>query len=154
MKADFARTLAAEILAVQEFVALLKEEKEVLSGSRLEALDRIVAEKSRLAGKLEAIGKQRQAWLLHAGIEEKNDAIEQWLASLGDPRLLQGWKKLHALAQEAKALNELNGQCITLLAHNNQQLLDTLTGRAGKGIFYGPDGRTSGTGSFRIVDAV
>ncbi|MDR2166000.1 MAG: flagellar protein FlgN [Zoogloeaceae bacterium] len=148
---SLAQILAAEIVAVQRFVALLNEEKTVLSSASLEGLARVVAEKGRLAEELESIGRQRQDCLERLGIAEDGKTVECRLAEAPDTRMLEDWKKLQQLAREARELNELNGRCIALLARNNKELLDTL---AGRDAFYGPDGQTAGKSGLRIIDSV
>jgi flagella synthesis protein FlgN len=148
MSTSFAQILTLEIGAVQRFVSLLNEEKAALSRGRLEDLELIVAEKEQLAEDLERIGKEREACLEQAGIDRSEKAISDWLAQQPDVRAAQCWQKLQTLAREARTLNELNGQCIMLLARNNKQILDALTGKAGKSDdLYGSDGRSVGGGA-------
>lgn len=154
MSAPFEQILAAEIAVVQRFITLLGEEKAALSSGTLEGLERIVAEKTRLSGELDGVGKARETYFAEIGIGNDGNAIADWLDKAPDVRITQGWQKLQALAREAKALNELNGQCIALLARNNKQILDTLTGKTGRNNLYGPDGQPSSGSGFRIVDAV
>ncbi|WP_303785414.1 flagella synthesis protein FlgN [Azovibrio restrictus] len=154
MSSTFAQLLAAEISAVQRFVALLKEEEKILRGNQLDALEKLMAEKDRLIEELSRIGEARQGWFAAAGITENRESIEKWLQTQSNPRLSQAWQALQRLAREAKALNELNGQCIALLSHNNRKLLETLRSpRADVGV-YGPDGQTSLGPASRISDSV
>lgn len=154
MSSTFPQLLAAEIAAVRRFIVLLKEEQEVLRGNQLDALEKLMAEKDRLIEELSRIGEARQGWFAAAGITENRENIEKWLQSQGNPRLSQAWQALQQLAREAKALNELNGQCIALLSHNNRKRLETLRSpRMGAGV-YGPDGQTRLGPASRISDSV
>lgn len=154
MTNTFPQLLAAEIGAVQRFITLLKAEQEILRGNQLDALEKLMQEKGKLVEELGRIGEARQRWFAAAGIAENRENIEKWLQAQGNPRLSQAWQALQQLAREAKSLNELNGQCIALLSHNNRKLLETLRApRAGVGV-YGPDGQTSLGPASRISDSV
>lgn len=150
----FNQILATELEAVQRFVGLLKREQEILKNVTLDNLDELTAEKSRLIEELNSIGQQRNACMTQLGITENRDSIEAWLKQQKNPQLSLAWKNLTLLAQEAKILNELNGQCIALLARNNRQLLDTVTGQKARQILYGPDGQASNESGSRISDSV
>ncbi|MCX8145583.1 MAG: flagellar protein FlgN [Azovibrio sp.] len=154
MAQSLAQLLAAEIGAVQRFIALLKEEQEALRASRLEALENLTETKRGLVDELSRLGAARQDCFAAAGSAADRDGIERWLRTHPDPRLLPAWQALQQLAQEAKTLNELNGRIIAILAHNNRKLLETLRApRAGIGV-YGPDGQTSAGPASRISDSV
>lgn len=150
----FHQILSTELEAVQRFVGLLKREQEILKSTTLENLDELTAEKSRLIEELTNIGQQRNASLVQLGVPENRESIEVWLKQQKNPGLSLAWKNLTLLAQEAKILNELNGQCIALLARNNRQLLDTVTGQQARQILYGPDGQPSNESGSRISDSV
>lgn len=150
----FNQILATELEAVQRFVGLLKREQEILKNVTLDNLDELTAEKSLLIEELNSIGQQRNACMTQLGITENRDSIEAWLKQQKNPQLSLAWKNLTLLAQEAKILNELNGQCIALLARNNRQLLDTVTGQKARQILYGPDGQASNESGSRISDSV
>lgn len=154
MSATFPQLLAAEIAAVQRFVALLGEEQRVLSSGQVDVLAGIIEAKGKLVEELTNLGQQRHECLVQLGVAENGKAVERWLQGQQNPRLLQGWKALQGLAREAKSLNEMNGQCIALLARNNKQLLDAITGQQARGTFYGPDGQTASGSGFRISDSV
>jgi flagellar biosynthesis/type III secretory pathway chaperone len=153
---DFAQALASEIAVVKQFIALLQEEQRQLREKQIEALENTSAAKSALAGELEKIGAARNAHLAELGLDAQTDgkAVEAWIGKQNNPRLEQAWRDLQSLARDAKALNELNGQCIVLLARNNREQLDALTGRQANGMFYRSDGQTTSSGSFRISDSV
>lgn len=150
----FHQLLSTELEAVQRFVGLLKREQEILKSTTLENLDELTAEKARLVDELTSIGQQRNACLAQLGVPESRNSIETWLKQQKNPGLSLAWKNLTHLAQEAKVLNELNGQCIALLARNNRQLLDTVTGQKARAILYGPDGQTANESGSRISDSV
>ena len=154
MSTTFPQLLATEIAAVQRFVTLLSEEQLVLRNGQVDALADIIEAKGKLVDELTALGQQRHECLVQLGVAENGEAVERWLQQQQNPRLLQGWKTLQRLAQEAKSLNEMNGRCIALLARNNKQLLDAITGQQARGTFYGPDGQTASGSGVRISDSV
>ena len=154
MAQPFSQLIVTEIVAVQRFVALLKQEQAALRDNQLDVLEKLTEEKGTLLEELSRIGQERHQSLLQHGIAENREGVEQWLQAQQNPKLIQAWKALQQLAREAKTLNELNGQCIALLSNNNRQLLETLTGQHARGTFYGPDGQTSFSSGFRISDSV
>lgn len=154
MPATFPQLIVMEIAAVQRFVTLLGQEQEVLRTGKLEELGRLTEEKGKLVDELTSIGQERDSCLKQLGVTENSEGIESWMHEQQNPKLLQAWKALQSLAREAKALNELNGQCIALLSRNNRQLFDAITGQKARGTFYGPDGQTATSSGFRISDSV
>jgi flagellar biosynthesis/type III secretory pathway chaperone len=155
--ANFAQLLAAEITAVERFVALLQEEQRQLRKNKIDALENTIARKFQFAEELQEIGKARHACLRQLGIDYRDDngqGVENWLIAQGNPRLLLDWHTLQNLARDAKSLNERNGQCIALLSRNTREQLDALTGRQTNGVFYKPDGQAASSGNFRISDSV
>jgi flagella synthesis protein FlgN len=152
---DFTQLLAAEIAAVQRFIALLQEEQRQLRENEIDALENTTSSKLQLAGELEAIGEARRVHLSQLGFsQEDGHSVENWLITQGNPRLLQAWHTLQNLAREAKSLNERNGQCIALLSRNTREQLNALTGQQANGIFYKPDGQAAPGESLRIRDSV
>lgn len=154
MATAFPQLIAAEIMAVQRFVALLKEEQEALRTSQLDTLEQLTQQKGKLLDELSRIAEARHQCFVQLGITENKAGVESWLSNQQNPKLLQAWKVLQQLAREAKSLNELNGQCINLLSQSNRQLLESITGQQGRGTFYGPDGQTALSSGFRISDSV
>lgn len=155
MEATFSRLLAAEIAAVQRFVELLQAEQQVLKDGKVDELGAVTQAKRKLVEELNALGQQRHDFLAESGVSETRSDMESWLLRQQNPKLLQGWRALQQLAREAKSLNELNGQCIALLARNNRELMDAITGQHARGTFYGPDGgQTASRSGYRISDAV
>jgi len=150
----FQQLIASEIAAVQRFVALLKKEHAALRDSQFDVLEKLMEEKGNLIDELSRIGQERHQSLLLLGVAENREGVEQWLRTQQNPKLTEAWQVLQQLAREAKTLNELNGQCITLLSRNNRQRLETITGQHARGTFYGPDGQTSFSSRFRISDSV
>ncbi|MDR1889894.1 MAG: flagellar protein FlgN [Zoogloeaceae bacterium] len=153
---DFAQALASEIVAVRKFIALLQEEQLQLREKQMEALERTCAVKASLAVELEKISATRNACLADMGlnIETSGKTLEAWIGKQNNPRLLQAWHTLQSLARDAKSLNEQNGQCIALLARNNREQFDALTGRQANGMFYSPDGQAASSSASRISDSV
>lgn len=154
MDTAFPQLLAAEIAAVQRFVALLQAEQQILQQGKVDELASLTEAKGQLVDELNTLGQQRHECLSQAGVAETREDIETWLNRQQNPRLVQGWKALQQLARDAKSLNEINGQCIALLARNNRELMDAITGQHARGTLYGPDGQTASRSAYRISDAV
>lgn len=146
--------MAEEITGIRCFLDLLAREQAALKAGQVDSLAELTIEKGRLIDQLTEIGSRHSASLATLGIAENKEGMLHWLRQHPSPRLQQSWEQLQDLAREAREQNEVNGQYIALLSRNNRQLFDAITGRQGKGTFYGPDGLTAGGSTFRISDSV
>ncbi|MCL2075216.1 MAG: flagellar protein FlgN [Betaproteobacteria bacterium] len=153
---DFVRLVAAEAEAVKAFVVLLNEEAKVLRANDVDALGQVTAAKEKLVGELGAIGKKREAFFASMGLTQNAAAVDSWLAGQ-PPRFAEAWRELMRLAEAAKELNLVNGQCIALLSRDTKARLAAITGRE-DGIYTGRASPFASLSSFdtgsRIRDSV
>ena len=140
--APIAATLADELAALREFVALLKLEQATLVEGKADSLTALVDKKSALATRLTDCSQRREAALASLKLPSGRAGMEAWLATAVDGAARGNWQELLPLAAEAKSLNELNGKLIGTRLQHNQQALAALMGATERAMTYGPDGQT------------
>ncbi|MGE5465789.1 MAG: flagella synthesis protein FlgN [Ignavibacteria bacterium] len=148
---SLADLLADETREVGDFIQLLREEQALLASSgNADALLPVVGRKAEAAGRLRAISDRREQYLAARRYPAGRQGMEACLAAAPDGKALQGeWRKLLALAKEARALNETNGKLIVVHYQHNQKALAALMAAADSAMVYGPDGQQTGSGGGR-----
>lgn len=157
---QFARLVAAELELMQAFNRLLLDEQTVLGGVDTDRLSVLADEKTRLAGRLNQLARQRNQLLQHQLGSSTRQAVEGWLlaqetADPADPayvpEIRQQWQTLLSMAAEARAHNETNGRLIALHVQHNQQVLNALLAAGNQtATLYGPDGQKQTPESIRL----
>lgn len=133
--------VAEQSAVVGEFIQVLEDEAQNLLDARSnEQLIDLTERKNAFAARLTELDERRTQCLeaLHfaadlAGIEA---------ACAAHPQLRAPFDTLFALAGQAGALNDQNGQIITTFLANNQRAADTLRGLMGENL-YDARGRLS-----------
>lgn len=142
--------IAAEISALQSFIATLEEEQRLLISGDADAVLPLLEKKTALIAELGNAGQQREAAFQSLGVAISKDAMETWVAGSAADFQTQ-WQTLLELAQTANRINSTNGQLINTRLQYNQQALSILmnaAGNLGDNSTYGPDGhKTTGSGS-------
>lgn len=148
------KLLQSESDLVGRFVALLQDEQDALKTGETAPLTKLAARKSELAERLNELGEQRNLLLQAAGLTVDVEGMRSWLAQSSDNRLAAAaWEKLLKLAAEARELNRLNGQLITLRLSATNRALATLIQQPQGAALYGKDGQTSSLTGSKIIDA-
>ncbi len=147
--------LVEEVAQLRSFLVLLENEQQALVGGDVERLLALATEKSGIFGRLAKLGEARAKTLAAAGLASDREGMQHWLEQhrdLGGAR--RDWQDLLALAKNAHALNQTNGELIaTRLAHN-QQALSALLAAANQASLYGPDGQAHPVGGGRSLGSV
>lgn len=128
--------LAAETQQVNEFIALLEQERDVLSGQDVEPLFALSEQKSRFARQLQQLNDGRTSVLHQAGLPNDKSSIESLIGKDGQ----QIWAAYLAAATQAQQLNKENGAHITARLSQNHQSLAILMAHSDQPTVYGPDG--------------
>ncbi|MRR49979.1 MAG: flagellar protein FlgN [Rhodocyclaceae bacterium] len=132
--------LREEVGVLKDFIALLQKEQRILVSGDPEVLLPLSVEKNALAARLASFANQRALALATAGLTANREGMEQWLKKQpAENRAI--WQAFVALAEEARALNDLNGKLITEKLSHNHQALATLTAASEHAAIYGPDGQ-------------
>lgn len=128
--------LVAETQLVNEFVTLLEQERQILSGLDAEPLFALSEQKSRFARLLQQRTDSRSAVMAQAGL--KNERVD--IESLIGKEDAQIWAAYLDAATRAHKLNQENGTHITERLSHNHQALAVLLAHSDQPTVYGPDG--------------
>lgn len=111
--------IGEERAGLQQFLALLQREEELLVAGQIDALTLLAEEKTSQYRALQRLSDDRTVMFTRAGARVTNENIR--LALGGLPEALANWDKVIAMASEAKERNRVNGQLILERLQNNQQ---------------------------------
>lgn len=151
----FLQAMAAEAVAVQQFVSLLKLEQTSLSNGNVDNLPEFSEQKSKFSVHLNSLAAQRNAALIAQGFAADRAGIEAWCAKHPDDQVSKkAWQKTLSLAGEAKELNRVNGELIQMRLQYISKALEALQSGNKSLELYGPDGQSAPSDSRRIYGAV
>lgn len=135
------RALGEEVTRLEEFIALLRREQELLAHGAAEPLLALIDSKNSLANTLARLAQTRERILAELGLFSGRAGMEAWLGSSGTAADRQAWARLLELAAQARELNATNGKLIGLQMQHNQQALAALMSAVDRVTTYGPDGQ-------------
>lgn len=135
-------TLKAEREATSRFVDLLRREQQVLGDGKVDELEILTPHKVRLANELAGFVRTRREQLLSLGLTPDAPGMRSWAAGQPQPDAAALWESLHALAGQARALNETNGALIEMRVRYCERSLAALNEACGRGALYGRHGET------------
>lgn len=133
--------LDEEVGTLDEFIAVLQREQELLKKGDTDALLPLIATKTQLADRLAALARAREALLVRQGFANGRTGMEDWLQHRGNAAQRQSWQLLLDRAREARDLNAINGKLIGLQMQHNQQAFTALMNASNRAMTYGPDGQ-------------
>ncbi|SEM75910.1 flagella synthesis protein FlgN [Nitrosomonas marina] len=137
----FAAIIDSEICTVKNFIEVLKKEEDALIQGRIDELDMLVSDKSRLAEKLEDLSDQRLRYLSISGCSPDKSGMQSWLAKQPKKELTASWFQLIELAKSAQQINQTNGKVISTRLQHAQRAHLSLQSAAGNISLYGPKGQ-------------
>lgn len=146
--AEILPALSDERTSVLSFVELLQQEQNLLMENSIDQLLNLAEKKSSHALRLNEFYEVCRRLLVKLTPAPDNAAIAAWL----ETNCKEGfalWQEIRTLAEEARQLNQINGELIQMKQRLNQQLLTALTRAVSQANLYGRDGQTNfspGTG--------
>lgn len=147
---DIAYLIGQESAALENLIAALRAEQDLLKAGLADDLAPVVERKNRQLEALVRFSRRRNELLAARGHQPDRDGITAWGASAGQAELTAAFL---ALADEARELNRLNGQLIALRLQATQAALSALApGKAAQSL-YGPSGKTSFSTGYRLIDS-
>ena len=149
--ADIATCLALELGAAGAFLEILQQEQAALVEGKIERLEALASDKTRLVAQLAELAARRNRYLASRGLGPDLKGME---TSLADAKAAAIWRELLQLAQTVQQLNQTNGAIIDTRLQHNRQALAALLGAAGSASLYGPQGQTLGLSSGRPLAQV
>ena len=149
---DIPSVLRQEAEALRLFVSTLEGEQLALKKGDTERLSAFVEQKNRTAALLGRLSQQRNSLLLAARFVKDREGLLAWGQTSPDAAALID--NFLALAEEAKELNRLNGQLITMHLNAAQGALAAITPQhSGHGL-YSAKGQTTFHTGYRLIDSV
>ncbi|MGE5526864.1 MAG: flagella synthesis protein FlgN [Rhodospirillaceae bacterium] len=133
--------LEAERELTSRFVELLRREQQALSSGTADELEYLTPRKARIAEELSQHVRTRRAHLLTIGLTPDVPGMRAWAAA--HPQASKAtaiWESLHALAGQARALNETNGMLLEMRLQHCDRSLAALNEACGRAPLYGRHG--------------
>ncbi len=142
--ACFMKKLENEKNTLHAFIEILKKEEHSLSVGKIEEVDYLASDKSRLIEELIQLDDHRNEYLQQQGLTLEKNSINGWLTGQysGRPEIKVLWDELLDLAKTAQQLNHSNGLIISSQLQHNQRAFAALQCAAGNVSLYGPKGQT------------
>ena len=143
----FMTELETEKNIFQAFIEILKKEENALIEGKIEEIDYLASDKSRLIEELIQFDEDRNEYFKKQGLTLEKNSIDNWLTELTKhdsslPEIKTSWNELLNLAKIAQQLNYSNGLMISSQLQYNQRAFAALHCAAGNVSLYGPKGQT------------
>ena len=140
----FMNELETEKNVLCAFIEILKKEEHALIDGKIDEIDYLTSDKSRLIEELIQLDDKRSEYMKQQGLSFEKNIVNAWLteqcADQPDVKVL--WDELLRLAQTAQQLNHTNGLIISNHLQHNQRAFAALHCAAGNVSLYGPRGQT------------
>lgn len=145
--ACFMEELEAERNALHIFVEILKKEESALIQGKLEEIDYLASDKTKLIHELIQRDDRRNVFFQKIGLSLEKRSINSWLNELTEQNsnlyeVKALWNELLDLAKTAQQFTHSNGLIISNLLQHNLRSFAALHGAAGNVALYGPKGQT------------
>jgi flagella synthesis protein FlgN len=139
-----AAAITAESGVLREFIAVLREEQQLLLAGSTEQIARFAETKSRLVLELTRLNDARLQQLRQHGFSADRDGMEKLLdaESPADTMIAGLWQQFLQLAASAERLNATNGLLIGARMSYTQRALHALFSAARLPAAYASDGST------------
>lgn len=140
----FMKELETERNTLRAFIEILKKEENALVEGKIEKIDYLASDKSRLIEELIQFDDHRNEFLRKQGLSLEKNSINAWLSEQhsGQSEIKILWNELLDLAKTAQQLNHSNGLIISTQLQHNQRAFSALHCAAGNVSLYGPKGQT------------
>ncbi|WP_338086272.1 flagellar protein FlgN [Nitrosomonas ureae] len=138
--------LKAESNALRIFIEILKKEESALIEGKLEEIDHLASNKTKLIQELIQHDDHRNVFFLKIGLPTERKSIDSWLTELAEQNssfseIKALWKELLDLAKTARQFTYSNGLIIANRLQHNLRSFAALHGAAGNVALYGPKGQ-------------
>ncbi len=141
---NFISDLEVEKNTLQAFIEILKKEENALIEGKIEEIDHLASDKSRLVDKLIQLDDHRNEFpqVQELTLRKNHTSTEVTEQHSGQSRIQILWNELLELAKIAQLLNHSNGLIISTYLQHNQRAFTALHCAAGNVSLYGPKGQT------------
>jgi len=152
--AEILSALSEERASAQSFVELLQQEQSLLTENSIDQLLNLAEKKSAHALRLNELNEVCRRLLGKFIPKLDNTTIATWFETNSKEGLAL-WQEIRVLAEQARQINQINGELIQMKQRLNQQLLTALTRAVNQANLYGSDGQTNfSPGSGRSLGSV
>ena len=138
---------------VDEFVACLVHEREVLSQDKIQNLQQVTDRKNQLISDLTRVATERAQILRQDGFPDSAEGLKAWLTVNASVQTQAIYERLKSGSAEAKRLNELNAHQVTIRLQATQQALSILLPPEQSPSLYNPHGQSSLKAGFKLIDS-
>lgn len=140
---SFIADLETEKITLAAFIEILKKEENALVQGKIEEVDCLASDKSRLIERLTQLDSHRNEYLQNQGLTLEKNSISTWLAEhcSNQSKVQILWNELLELVKIAKPLNYSNSLIISAHLQHNQRAFAALHCAAGNVSLYGPKGQ-------------
>jgi len=135
--------LVAEYETASQLVEILKNEREALTQSDTDVMNKRSVEKQPLVVKLEQLGRQREAVLQVEGFSSGKDGLDAFIenqTAQDATELNRIVKSVKLVAQACRDNNQINGGIVNVNRQYLQKAMSILRGRDVNATSYGPGG--------------
>ena len=141
--ASFISDLETEKVTLEAFIEILKKEENALIQGKIEEIDYLASDKSRLVETLIQLDNHRNEYFQNQGLTLKKNSVNIWFAQqYSDQSEIQIlWNELLELVRIAQILTHSNGLIISAHLQHNQRAFAALHCAAGNVSLYGPKGQ-------------
>lgn len=152
--AEILSALSDERASALSFVDLLQQEQGLLTENSIDQLQHLAEKKSAHAVSLNELNEVCRRLLGKVIPVPDNAGIAAWLQANCKQGLVF-WQEIRVLTEQARQINQINGELIQMKQRLNQQLLTALTRAVNQANVYGSDGQTNfSSGSGRSLGNV
>ena len=134
-------TFEQDVQLVNRLFEILSREQSSLVMTDIDAIERLMDEKSELLQLITTTAKSRYAALAAKGFESNEMGMIAWLKVQENPVTNELWQNFQKTLSQAKEMNRLNGMLINKHFNRNQQLLNHLQGNSGGADVYAKNGQ-------------
>ena len=141
--ASFISNLETEKVTFETLIEILKKEENALIQGKIEEIDYLASDKSRLVERLIQFDNHRNEYFQSQGLILKKNNVSIWFAQqYSDQSEIQIlWNELLELVRIAQKLSHSNGLIISAHLQHNQRAFAALHCAAGNVSLYGPKGQ-------------
>lgn len=140
---NLSSALEAEKTTLRIFIEILKREENALIQGKIEEIDHIASDKSRMVEKLFQFDEYLRKQLYNQALAFEKNSINIWLERQysGHPEVQISWNELLELVRIAQKITYSNGIIISTYLQHNQHAFAALHCAAGNVFLYGPKGQ-------------
>lgn len=145
--------LENEAVLVDRFIECLNQEQIVLKQDKVHDLQRITDQKNQLISQLTVLAENRNQILRQEGFPDTNEGLKAWLTLNASEKTRQVYERLKSHSTEAKRLNEVNTNMVSVRLQATQQALAILLPPEQSPSLYNPHGQSSLKVGFKLIDS-